>query len=350
MILSPIGYRFLLRPLLFRLPPEAAQKTADLALKSKPIWNLLSPLLRVRDPRLQTTLAGLKLDNPVGLAAGYDKNCELLPSIAALGFGYVIGGTVTLEPKPGNPRPRVLRTVKDESLTNSLGFPNRGLEYAARHLERTAGSSGPTSVIVSVSGTTVDEIVRCHRRLEPLVEAIEVNISSPNTAGLRVFQEPQALGELLGRVSDGRKKPVIVKLPPYSQEDGDKGRDRVLELVRACVVRGVDAVTVANTKPVQDSRLAVGQGGLSGRPIFADMVRMVSEVKSEAGETIAINASGGIFTGDDAWQALKAGAATVQVLTGLVYRGPGAIRSINRRLLEIMEREAASLPGIPPTH
>ena len=347
LLLNPNAYRLLIRPLLFRLPPESAQSLAEFALKRRIFWGSLSPALRVRDPWLTTTLCGIDLENPIGLAAGFDKNCEVLPSAAALGFGYVIGGTVTLEPKPGNARPRVLRNVKEESLVNALGFPNRGLEFAARRLEREQGDFGATKVMVSVSGTTVEEMVACHRRLEPLVHAIELNISSPNTAGLRIFQEPDALRDLLGRVGDARKRPLFVKLPPYAADDETDDRDRVLGLVRVCLREGVDGVTVANTRPVQDGRLAVGTGGQSGRPIFGDMVRMVAEVKGEVGDRMAINASGGVFSGEDAWRALRAGATTVQLLTGLIYRGPGLVKQVNRELLQIMARESATLSDGP---
>ena len=161
---------------------------ADFVLKRGLIWRALAPTLRGDSERMHVNLSGLKLRNPIGLAAGYDKNCEFLTSMAALGFGYVVGGTVTESPHAGNPKPPLIRDVKQQSLMNALGFPNRGLEFAARNLERAQGSFGQTPVMVSVAGVTVDEMVRCHRRVEGLVDAVEINISSPNTAGLRVFQ------------------------------------------------------------------------------------------------------------------------------------------------------------------
>ena len=343
-------YRLLIKPLLFRLPPETAQMAAELILKQAFIWRAMSPALRVRSRRLRVDLCGLKLGNPVGLAAGYDKSCEFLPSMAALGFGYVTGGTVTESPRPGNPRPRVLRYAKERSLINSLGLPGRGLDFAARRLERLQGSFGGAPAVVSVSGTTVDEVLRCHRRLEPMVSTVEINISSPNTAGLRVFQEPPALGQLLDRINDGRSKPLFVKLPPYASQNASassvsQGRDRVLELVRVCVERGVGALTVANTRPTDDSRLAVGTGGLSGKLVYPDTLRMVAEIKAEVGDRAAINACGGIFTGEDAWEALQAGATTVQILTGLIYRGPGIVKRVNQELLTIMDREGVDSLG-----
>ena len=363
LVLNPDGYRHFLRPLLFRLPPEAAQQLADLALRPRRIWAAVAPALRVKSERLRVDLSGIELDSPVGLAAGYDKNCEHLPSLSAMGFGYLVGGTVTEEARKGNPRPRLLRYVEQESLINSLGFPSKGLEYAAQTLEQAWETRDRTPIVVSVSGVTVGEILRCHRRLEPLVDAVEVNISSPNTAGLRAFHERALLSELLGRINDQRQKPVFVKIPPYlatpdpdlpltepgglaGGESEDTSRRRVFGLIRVCLDRGVDGLTVSNSRPALEPRLATGVGGLSGRGLFGDLIRMVREIRASVGDRLAINACGGIFSGEDAWQALKEGATTVQVLTALVYRGPGVVRQINRELLRVMDREG--VVGLSP--
>ena len=338
------GYRLLLRPLLFTLPPEAAQKVAELALRTRPAWRALAPALRVRDARLRADLCGLRLQNPVGLAAGYDKDCKLLPSLAAMGFGYLIGGTVTQSPLDGNPRPRMFRLKDNESLINALGFPNKGLESAARRLERARDNLGGTPLAVSVAAPSPDETAIVHRRLEPLVDVIELNISSPNTAGLKVFHDSTVLAELIARVNEKRAKPVMVKLPPYVADKHDEagdgaGRERTLALARVCRDGGVDALTIANSRPSADPRLSTGAGGLSGRAIFPDTLRMVADVRGEVGDKPAINACGGISTGEEAWQVLKAGADTVQLYTALIYRGPSVVREINRELVAIMERE-----------
>ncbi len=347
LILNPDTYSLIAKRLLFAIPPEIAQSLTGFALKQEPIWRGLSTVFRVQNPRLEVNLAGMKLENPVGLAAGYDKNCEFLPSLSALGFGYVSGGTVTLLPRPGNPSPRIIRYTQDESLINSLGFPNHGLEFAARRLEQSYDTGGDTPVVVSVSGITQDEIVACHRRMEPLANAIEINISSPNTLGLRVFQEPVALADLLGKLNDERRRPLFVKLPPYpfdeiSSSSSNSAREQVLSLVRVCVEQGVEALTVSNTWPAMDSRLAVGSGGISGKVIFPDTIRMVADVKAEAGDRAAINACGGIFTGEDALMALLAGATSVQVLTALIYRGPGIVKRINEELLALLYVQGVS--------
>lgn len=364
--LVPDAYTRLVRPLLFRLPPERAQRVAESALRPRLLWKVAEAALRVRSDRLRVELCGIPLESPVGLAAGFDKDCRYLPSLAAMGFGYLVGGTVTEAGGRGNPRPRLLRYVERESLVNCLGFPSRGLERAAAQLARAHEAGCRSPVVASVSGVTAGEVLRCHMRLEPLVEAVELNISSPNTAGLRVFQEPGRLSELLGRLNDQRRKPLLVKLPPYlaspdhglprtapggpgGGESEDESRQRVFGLVRVCLDRGVDGLTVSNSRPVVEPRLSTGGGGLSGKALFADMIRMVREVRAGAGGSMAINACGGVFSGADAWRAIREGATTVQLFTGLVYRGPGVVRRMNLELLRIMDREGvAALSALSP--
>ncbi len=348
LILNPDSYSNLIRPLLFKLPAEAAQKVAEKALRQEWLWKTFGPGFKVRNRKLNVDFCGIPLSNPVGLAAGFDKNCEMIPSLRSLGFGYLTVGTVTEHPRPGNPKPRIVRNVHESSLINALGFPGKGLVPAARQLEQARSSAKSTPMVVSISGTTVEEIVRCHRRLEALVDAVEVNISSPNTAGLRVFHEPDALAELIDAVSEVRHRPLIVKLPPYPApdappEESARAKEDLMALVQVCQQYGVDGLTVANTRPTSDTRLAVGVGGLSGRPIFSQMLEMVRDVRAAVGNDLAINACGGIFTGDQALQAAQAGATTVQIYTAFVYRGSTVARSINRELLAAMNREGAVL-------
>jgi dihydroorotate dehydrogenase len=226
-----------------------------------------------------------------------------------------------------------------------------GLVPAARQLEQARSSAKGAPIVVSISGTTVDEIVRCHRRLEALVDAVEINISSPNTAGLRVFHDPATLAELIESTNEVRYRPLIVKLPPYpgpdaSHDESARVREGLMALVQVCRRHGVDGITVANTRPIEDTRLAVDAGGLSGRPIFSRMLDMVRDVRTEVGDGMAINACGGIFTGGHALAAMQAGATTVQLYTAFVYRGPTVARSINRELLAAMGREGAALQSL----
>ena len=312
-------YRLLVRPFLFRLDPESAQRIADHALAAKPVWRLLAPVL----PDTPLVASGIPLRNPIGLAAGLDKQCAYLDALGSLGFGYVVGGTVTLEPRPGNQRPRVRRIVHRKGLVNALGFPSDGLEAVAARLERL--EDRPARVLVSIAVLDEDGTETCWRRLEPSVDAIELNISSPNTAGLRRFQEPEALKGVLERLNGVRSKPLFVKLPPYMDE---RERDNVLALARACREAGISGITAINTVPMDDSSMATGRGGLSGAPILAETLRILPELRSEIGSDMVLNACGGISSGNDAAQALALGADTVQLFTALVYEGPGLVARI----------------------
>ena len=339
LILNTGVYESVIRPLLFTLPPERAQHLADQALRLWPLWRALSSINSVSATQLAASVGGLEISNPVGLAAGYDKNCELTPGLAGLGFGYVTCGTVTREARPGNPGVRLLREPSRRALINSLGFPGDGLEAAATNLARDRTRVGATPIVASVSGTDIQDIVVCHRRLEPLSDGIEINISSPNTAGLRQFHDPVVLTELLTAIDERRSTPLFVKIPPFAARDVDPdNHDLMLSLAEVCAAAGVEALTVANTQPVVDDRLGVGSGGLSGRPILGQMLRMVSEVRELVGAGMSINACGGIFTAIDAWQALSAGADSVQLLTGMVYRGPGIAGDIARQLAGLVTR------------
>lgn len=345
---NPHLYRRLARPFFFLLAPEKAQRVTHIVLKQGWVWKLLSPVFEVKDSQLQTELCGMQLDSPVGIAAGFDKNCEMLPSLSALGFGYLIGGTVTVDPRTGNRRPRLLRLAEKESLINSLGFPNNGLDQIAKGLLASGNARGSKPLVLSISGTSVTDMITCHRRLEPLADAIELNISSPNTAGLQKFHNPNELRNLLATLSEKRAKPLMVKLPPYPCSEKPtrvEVVDKVLALVHICLQEGVEAVTAANSRPVEEPRLAVGTGGLSGRMVFDAMIRMVSDIKAEVAGKIAVNACGGISTAEDAWLALKAGATTVQLYTGMVYQGPGIAKDINEGLVRLMKKASSEPPS-----
>ena len=330
-------YTSLVRPLLFSLSPERAKGAAEAALALAPLWKAARPFLEVRDDRLHCDIGGISLPNPVGLAAGYDKDGYLADRMANLGFGYIVIGTVVAAPREGNPRPRLMRDPQTGSLVNSLGFPSQGLEKVMQHLERPRTRRVP--LVASISGLSAEEFSRCYRALQPYVSGVELNISSPNTEGVREFQDPQRLEELFDALMPFKEKPLFLKLPPYFE---DAPKARIMELVDLCLRYSVEGVTAVNTRPVKDKRMAVGQGGVSGRPLFPHMLRIVKDLRSHAGPQLIINACGGIFSGEDAVEALLAGANTVQLFTGLVYQGPGTVAGINRRLLRFMERE-----GIP---
>lgn len=314
-------YRLIVRPLLFRLPPESTQRVADVTLSVRPLWRAYAKIANVSSQ--PTTIAGINLRNRVGLAAGLDKRCAYLGSLSDFGFGYVVGGTVTRNPRPGNPKPRVLRLPLESSLINALGFPGDGLSAVVAHLQNL--QDRPAKVWVSIAALEELEMEECLTTLEPLVDATELNISSPNTAGLRRFQEPVALRGLLNALNQVRNKPLFVKIPPYRTE---QERESVMALVRVCRETGVNGITAGNTIPVDDIRLAMGRGGLSGSAILPDMLRIVPEIRSEVGAELIINACGGISTAVDAQKALSSGANTVQIYTSMIYRGPGVVADI----------------------
>ena len=345
--MSPSLYETTIRPAMFLTPPETAHAFAKWFFKHPSLWRILSWRLCVRDERLHVKVGNLNLPNPVGLAAGFDKNCEMWNSLFRIGFGYLTLGTVTLNPREGNAKPRMWR-YPERSLVNSMGLPNRGArENIANLMQRPANMS---PIIVSISGLSIEEFVECYRQMEPWVDAIELNISTPNTVGVRIFQEPDVLTRLLRMIKEIRtpNKPIWVKLPPYFD---DKEREKVHELIDVCANAAVTGLTAINTKLVSEPRASIGTGGLSGPPIFRDMLRIVADIHDYTEGRIPINACGGISSGLDAWKAFEAGASSVQLYTALVYHGPGIVSRINRQLLRLLtESNLDSLSEIIGTH
>ncbi|MFP6594303.1 MAG: dihydroorotate dehydrogenase (quinone) [Dehalococcoidia bacterium] len=326
-------YSSIARPILFRFPPETAHRIGDLTLRVSPFWSALQPLLATRDARLETTVAGITFPNPVGVAAGLDKDCRFLPGLLDIGFGFATGGTITRDARPGNAAPRVIRETRQHALLNALGFPGEGLDAAESRLLKLS-EARRARILVSISGNQVEDIAECHRRLQPLVAGVEVNVSSPNTAGLRTFHEPNKLERLVSELVDQRDRPLFVKLPPWRS---DEERDEMMPMARTSIESGADGLVIANTHPIEDDRLAVGRGGFSGAPLFDDTLRMVSEAREEFGGEFALIACGGVSTADQVWQLLEAGATAIQLYTSFMYEGPGLPGRINRDLLKRME-------------
>ena len=332
-------YTRFVRPILFRMQPEEAQRVAKRFLRAELFWRMFTSL---KSSRLHTELAGIDIPNPIGLAAGCDKDCLDLKHLGNLGFGYVVGGTVTEKPRPGNLGTRIVRDPKLNALVNSQGLPSSGVDIVAGKLSELQSSGVPR--IVNIAGLSLDEFLNCYRRLGPLSAAIELNISCPNAEHARVFQAPDKLHELLMVLGPEKLGPLFVKLPPYTC---DNERDNVMALVDVCMDHGVEGVTASNTLPVLDNRLYGGSGGQSGKPLLQNTLRMVAEIRHHAGDSLAINGCGGISSGEDALGVLRAGANTVQLYTGFVYEGPWLIQRIKRYLLKYMKREGiSSLPEL----
>jgi dihydroorotate dehydrogenase len=333
-------YRAVGRPLFFALPPEAAHQVAGVVLRLPLPWKAIGGVLD--DPVLHAQVAGIALRNPVGLAAGFDKSCRFLSALGGLGFGYVVGGSLTRAPRPGNPKPRIVRRPADRAIVNSMGLPNRGAEYAAQRL-RLHRTTSP--VIVSLAAEEVDDVVAAHALVAAHADGIELNVSSPSLA----WNSPQERGEHLGRVLEAlrprARKPLFVKLPPIGDHPAE-----IMGLARVALNAGASGLTCFNTLPVDEPRLSTARGGLSGPPLTDRTVAGIREVRREVGAALPINACGGVTTAADAMACLEAGATTVQLYTALIYEGPRIVRSINEGLARKLRDRGttASLPQVRP--
>ncbi len=309
------------------LPPETAHRLALRLLR----WMPRLPL--VPSPRLATRLGPYPLPHPLGLAAGFDKSGEAIGGLFRLGFSFVELGTVTPEPQGGNPPPRLFRLPEDEALVNRMGFNNPGMEAVARKLaaRRWPGVLGVNLGINRDSRDPVADYARIYRRLAPLADYVTLNVSSPNTPGLRRLQQTERLRPILRRVVSMRSElalesPILVKLDP------DLEAAELPAVVEATCSSGADGFVVSNTTvrrpPELRSPARTEEGGLSGRPLFEASTRRLREVARLAGPRSILIGVGGVFSGADAYAKIRAGAQAVQLYTALVYRGPGIIRRI----------------------
>ncbi|MEX1047350.1 MAG: dihydroorotate dehydrogenase 2 [Actinomycetota bacterium] len=316
-------YRSVFRPLLFALPPETAHRLALAILRVPLPWRRIGGV--EGDPRLRTDLAGIALSNPVGLAAGFDKNFHALRALGELGFGYVVGGTVSRALRKGNSPPRIVRLKGRDSMVNAMGLPNDGAVAAANRLQRLEKAS---PVLISLADEEPGDVVANYELLAPFVDGFELNVSSPNSPWRRDRDNQEHLRKMLVELSARRARPLFVKLPPFHVPEE---RDAVLALAGIAAEGGADGLTCSNTRPAEEPRLAAGKGGLSGSELIADTPEIVSAVRGETG--LPVNASGGIFSAEDAAACIDAGATTVQVYTGLIYEGPRIVRNITLGLL-----------------
>jgi dihydroorotate dehydrogenase len=338
---SPGVYERVLRPLLFRLSPDAAHALARAVLRV-PVWGPLGAGARVADPRLAVDLVSLPLRNPIGLAPGLDKSAEFLPSLDQLGFGYIVVGSITRAARPGNPFPRLVRYPPRGSIANSMGMPNRGLDEALRLL-RSARRPRQTPIVASVAGFSAEELLESAQRVAPEVAAVEIGLVCPNTTETERMDELRIFTTLVDGLGATvvPHKPVFIKLPPHHNADDWV---RVRQMLDACLRAGVQGVSVSGTRPIVEPRLGMGKGSLAGREVFADAVRITREVADHVHGRLAIKAAGGVFTGGDAVTMLEAGATTVEVYSALIYRGWDVAGRINRELLAALDtRHVAGL-------
>lgn len=329
----------LFRPLVFAIDAEAAHRATIAALKLLPARSAQLP------DSLRTRVAGLDFPSPVGLAAGFDKDAEVPCEMLSLGFGFVEVGTLTPRPQRGNARPRLFRLAEDRAVINRMGFNNRGQADAFMRIERCTRGGGPIGVNIGANKDSPDRVgdyVAGVKAMSAVADYLAVNISSPNTPGLRLLQEQGALDTLLSAVAgarEGNGPPVFLKVAPDLHK-GDAER-----IVRAAIDNRVDAITVCNTtvsRPQLQSRCAHEQGGLSGEPLKPLALDALRQFRAASGGQIPLIGCGGIATADDAWERIRAGASLVQLYTAMVYEGPHIGRRIALGLAERLHQEGYS--------
>jgi dihydroorotate dehydrogenase len=336
-------FNMAVRPVLFQLDAETAHNVAIKSLQRISSFRLLQGLLRqfvpTESPR---TLFGLPFRNPIGLAAGFDKNAVALPALAAMGFGFVEIGTVTGRPQSGNPRPRIFRYPEQRALVNRLGFNNDGADLVANRLRKLREADRWPSIPVGINiGKSKDvsldqaaaDYLHSFRRLQPFADYVVLNVSSPNTPGLRTLQKSELLATLLESVQNENRtnRPIVMKFSP------DLADEDIHEILKTCEDHRVAAIIATNTT-LNHSALPPDKdqaGGLSGEPLrqrSTDLIRKIS-----AGTIIPVIGCGGIMDAESAREKFEAGAQLIQVYTGLVYRGPGFLREISVAYLERSE-------------
>lgn len=335
-------YKSLIRKLLFLLPPETAHHYALKLSGFPPAGKLLKKIYRFERPSLRREVFGLSFPNPVGLAAGFDKNAEYFAELADLGFGFVEIGTVTPRPQPGNPLPRLFRLPKDAALINRMGFNNDGAEAIAERLRRRRPGLLIGGNIGKNKSTPNQEALKdyeyCFERLYEAVDYFVVNVSSPNTPGLRELQEKEPLTRLLRHLqtlnrAKPRSKPLLLKIAP---DLSATQLDDIIEIVRETGIAGVIAtnttVSRENLHTPAEQVAQLGEGGLSGRPLRQRSTEVIRYLRRKSGGAFPIIGAGGIHSPEDALEKLQAGASLVQLYTGFVYEGPGLIRRIKKAL------------------
>ncbi len=340
-------YKSVVRPILFLAGPEKIHHLVFTVLRTAGkipgFYRLLRYLFVVEDPSLVRVLFGITFSNPIGLAAGFDKDARLIDGLASFGFGFIEIGTLTPKPQDGNDKPRLFRLSSDEALVNRMGFNNQGVRVAVERLKARKSNVIVGGNIGKNKSTRIenaqDDYVDCFNALEPYVDYFVVNVSSPNTPGLRSLQEKEPLQKLLSTIkqlslTSVNPKPVLLKISP---DLTDEHLNDIVEILTKTRTDGVIAtnttISRANLKTSQDRLNQIGYGGLSGAPLGERSTDVIRYLRNKLGPDYPIIGVGGIMTAADAIVKLKAGANLIQLYTGFIYEGPGLIRKVARAVL-----------------
>ena len=336
-------YQKLIKPLLFRFDPEAVHYFTFSAIKLLSALPFASAIIRalylVKDQRLEREVFGLKFPNPVGLAAGFDKNAVLFKELSNFGFGFIEIGTLTPKGQAGNPKKRLFRLQEDEAIINRMGFNNEGVDDAVKRLKKNknvliGGNIGKNKI--TPNEEAVNDYIYCFNALFDYVDYFVVNVSSPNTPNLRALQDKEPLTHLLSTLKElneekNAPKPILLKIAP------DLSDDQLLDIIDIVTSVKIDGVIATNTTLNREglqSKHKEEAGGLSGKPLTQRSTEVIRFLVEKSNNAFPIIGVGGIHTPDDAIEKLNAGAALVQLYTGFVYEGPAAVKNINKALLK----------------
>lgn len=336
----------IIKPLLFKFDPEEIHHVVTGGLRAaNRIWgvkNLLKNSFQLEDSRLEREVFGLKFKNPLGLAAGFDKNASLVEELAEFGFGFIEIGTVTPLPQQGNEKPRMFRLPKDEALINRMGFNNQGVDVVAHRLSRIdrkgliiGGNIGKNKI--TPNEDALGDYIKCFDRLFDVVDYFVVNVSSPNTPGLRELQEKEPLKNILNTLQQRNLKndisrPILLKIAP---DLSNSQLDDIIEIVIETKIAGVIATntTISREGLTSEEKLKNESGGLSGKPLARRSTEVIRYLSEHSNKAFAIIGVGGIHSAKDALEKIDAGASLVQIYTGFIYEGPGIVKRILKGLL-----------------
>ena len=336
-------YKFLIKPILFLFDPEWVHHTVFYLLKAihriPGMGSMIRGLYHLKDQRLERKLFGLTFPNPVGLAAGFDKDAKLYQELSNFGFGFIEIGTLTPKPQPGNPKKRLFRLPEDNGLINRMGFNNQGVVEAIERLKKNngvliGGNIGKNKI--TPNDEAVSDYVQCFEALFPHVDYFVVNVSSPNTPNLRALQDKEPLQHLLQTLKNlnlkrTSPKPILLKIAP------DLIDDQLLDIIDIVTTIKIDGVIASNTTLSREGLISSNRsemGGLSGKPVAERSTEVIRFLYEKSNNAFPIIGVGGIHSSEDAINKLNAGASLIQLYTGFVYEGPGVIKKINKAILE----------------